>query len=92
MRALKLIGGNTLHTPSGSSQYNTLDRAVYVRVVSYSSGGTNFGVFSESGGTYTRVAQYALRARESIVIKKDPDHYVGGGSSLHRCSAVATEG
>ena len=89
MRALKLIGGNTLHTPTSQS---TLDRAVYVRVVSYSSGGTNFGVFSESGGSYTRVAQYALRARESIVIKKDPDHYVGGGSSLQRCSAVATEG
>lgn len=89
MRALKLIGGDTLHTPTTQS---TLDRAVYVRLVSYSSSGTNFGVFSESGGTYTRVAHYALRARESIVIKKDPDHYVGGGSALHRCSAVATEG
>lgn len=89
MRALKLIGGNTLHTPT---TYSTIDRAVYVRVVSYGSGGTNFGVFSESGGSYTIVAQYALRARESIVIKKDPDHYVGGGAGTLRCSAVATEG
>lgn len=89
MRALKLIGGNTLHTPT---TYSTIDRAVYVRVVSYSSGGTNFGVFSESGGSYTIVGQYALRARESIVIKKDPDHYVGGGAGTLRCSAVATEG
>ena len=89
MRALKLIGGNTLHTPT---TYSTIDRAVYVRVVSYASGGTNFGVFSESGGSYTIVAQYALRARESILIKKDPDHYVGGGAGTIRCSAVATEG
>ena len=89
MSIVKLVGGNTLHTPTS---YSTLDRAVYVRLVSYSNGGTNFGVFSYNGSSYTRVAHYALTAQESILIKKDPDHYIGSGSSLHRCSAVAVEG
>ena len=89
MSIVKLIGGNTLHTPTS---YSTLDRAVYVRVVSYNNGGSNFGVFSYDGVSYTRVAHYALGAFESIIIKKDPDHYVGSGSSNSRCSAVAVEG
>jgi len=89
MRAIKLIGGNTLHTPN---TYSTVDRAVYVRVVSYASGGTNFGVFTESGGSYTRVARYAMSARSSMIIKKEPDQYIGEGSTTSRCSAVTTEG
>tara|TARA_A100001234_G_scaffold204914_1_gene200169 strand:- start:18 stop:287 length:270 start_codon:yes stop_codon:yes gene_type:complete len=89
MKAIKLIGGNTIHTPN---TYSTVDRATYVRIVSYSSGGTNFGVFTESGGSYTRVARYAMSARSSMVIKKEPDQYIGEGSALSRCSAVATEG
>lgn len=89
MSIVKLIGGNTIHTPTS---YSTLDRAVYVRVVSYNNGGANFGVFSYDGVSYTRVAHYALGAFESIIIKKDPDHYVGSGSSTIRCTAVAVEG
>lgn len=89
MKALKLIGGNTLHTPTS---YSTLDRAVYVRIVSFASGGTNFGVFTESGGTYTRVARYAMAGRSSLIIKKEPDQYIGQGSGSSRCSAITTEG
>jgi hypothetical protein len=89
MSIVKLIGGNTLHTPTS---YSTLDRAVYVRLASYNNGGTNFGVFSYDGASYTRVAHYALEPFGSIIIKKDPDHYVGSGSSTIRCSAVAVEG
>ncbi len=89
MSIVKLVGGNTLHTPTS---YSTLDRAVYVRLVSFNGGGTNFGVFSYDGVSYTRVAHYALERFGSIIIKKDPDHYVGSGSSNSRCSAVAVEG
>ena len=88
MSIVKLVGGNTIHTPTS---YSTLDRAVYVRLVSYSGGGTNFGVFSYDGVSYTRVAHYALGRYASIIIKKDPDHYVGSGNSFHRCTAVAVE-
>ena len=89
MSIVKLIGGNTIHTPTS---YSTLDRAVYVRAVSYNNGGSNFAVFNYDGASYTQVAQYALGAFESIIIKKDPDQYIGNGSSVIRCTAVAVEG
>ena len=64
----------------------------YRNVPIVSSGGTNFGVFTESGGSYTRVARYAMSARSSMIIKKEPDQYIGEGSTTSRCSAVTTEG
>tara|TARA_A100001201_G_scaffold761_4_gene2039 strand:+ start:482 stop:754 length:273 start_codon:yes stop_codon:yes gene_type:complete len=86
-RAIKLKG-TTLHTPTS---YSTVDDATYVRVVSYSTGGQNFRVASDSAGSNV-VARYAVAPKEALYIKKDPAHFVGGGSGLLRCNAVSIEG
>ena len=86
-RAIKLKG-TTLHTPTS---YSTVDDATYVRVVSYSTGGQNFRVSSTSNGSDI-VARYAVAPQEALYIKKDPAHFVCGGSSLLRCNAVSLEG
>jgi len=86
-KAVKLKG-TTLHTPS---TYSTVDDAVYVRVVSFSTGGTNFKVADDSGGS-TVVARYAVAPGEALYIRKDAGQYIGGGSANLRCSAVALEG
>ena len=86
-KAIKLKG-TTLHTPTS---YSTVDDATYVRVVSYSTGGQNFRVSSTSNGSDI-VARYAVAPQEALYIKKDPAHFVGGGSSLLRCNAVSLEG
>ena len=86
-KAIKLKA-TTLHTPTS---YSTVDDATYVRVVSYSTGGQNFRVSSTSNGSDI-VARYAVAPQEALYIKKDPAHFVGGGSSLLRCNAVSLEG
>lgn len=86
-RAIKLKG-TTLHQPTS---YSTIDDAVYVRVVSYSTGGQNFRVANDASGTDV-VARYAVGPQESLYIKKEAGQYLGGGSSSLRCSAVSIEG
>jgi|TARA_B100001094_G_scaffold262335_1_gene263439 hypothetical protein len=86
-RAIKLKG-LTLHTPTS---YSTIDDAVYVRVVSFSTGGQNFRVANDASGNDI-VARYAVSPRETIYIKKEPGQYLGGGSSSLRCSSVSVEG
>ena len=86
-KAIKLKG-TTLHTPT---TYSTIDDAVYVRVVSYSTGGQNFRVSNDASGI-DLVARYAVGPKESLYIKKEPGQYLGDGSSFLRCSSVSVEG
>ena len=86
-RAIKLKG-TTIHNPTS---YSTIDDATYVRVVCFATGGQNFRVASDSAGSNV-VARYAVAPQEVLYIKKDPSHYVGGGSSGQRCSSVSIEG
>ena len=78
------LTGTTLHQPV---TYSTVQDAVYVRVVSYSSGGENFRVSNDNTGTDV-VARYAVAPKEVLYIKKEPGQYLGGGSSNLRASKV----
>ena len=86
-KAIKLKS-STLHTPT---TYSTVDNGVYIRVVSFSTGGQNFRVANDQAGTDV-VARYAVGPRESIYIRKDANQFLGGGSSSLRCTSVALEG
>tara|TARA_A100001201_G_scaffold135910_1_gene124515 strand:+ start:679 stop:951 length:273 start_codon:yes stop_codon:yes gene_type:complete len=86
-RAIKLKG-TTLHTPTS---YSTVDDGVYIRVISFSSGGQNFRVSNTSNGSDI-VARYAIAPGEVLYIRKDANQYIGGGTSGLKCTSVAVEG
>ena len=87
-KPIEVLSGNYSQLGSGSD--TTMDRATYVRITNIATG-TAYDIFvrTTANDNSTNVGRTIIAPGESILIKKDPDEFVGSSTGNVYASAVS---
>ena len=87
-KPIEVLSANYSQLGSGSD--TTMDRATYVRITNIATG-TAYDIFvrTTANDNNTNVGRTIIAPSESILIKKDPDEFVGSSTANVYASAVS---
>ena len=83
---------STTYSQLSGGNDTTMDRATYVRITNINTG-TAYDIYvrtvANSANPADVVGRTIIAPNETFILKKDPDHFVGGSSSNIYASAVS---